>query len=209
MTDCTNPDQRRAPTGPVAKAARTARSSSTRASTSASASPSAPNRVDRGLEQARDAAEVERPVEEPGDGDLVGGDQRRRGARPDAGRPRGRCAAPGSASSSGARKSSRAGGDEVGRGGRRRAAVRVRQGVLDRESHVGGAQLGLEGAVDEPDGGVDDALRMDDDVDRVVVDIVQPVRLDDLQALVRERRGVDRDLRAHATRSGGAGPAPG
>ena len=44
---------------------------------------------------------------------------------------------------------------------------------------------------------MDDALRMDDDLDRVVVDIVQPVRLDDLQALVRERRRVDRDLRAH------------
>ena len=90
-----------------------------------------------------------------------------------------------------------AGGDEVGRRGRRRAAVGVGQGVLDGKSHVGGAQLGLEGAVDEPDGGVDDALRVDDDLDRVVADIVQPVCLDDLQALVGERRRVDRDLGAH------------
>ena len=37
-----------------------------------------------------------------------------------------------------------------------------------------------------------------DDVDRVVVDIVQPVRFDDLQALVGEGRRVDRDLGAHA-----------
>ena len=90
-----------------------------------------------------------------------------------------------------------AGGDEVGRRGRRRPAVGVGQRVLDGKSHVGGAQLGLEGAVDEPDGRVDDALRMDDDLDGVVADIVQPVRLDDLQALVRERRRVDRDLGAH------------
>ena len=103
----------------------------------------------------------------------------------------------GKRASSGARKSSRAGRDEVGRGRRRRPAVGVGQGVLDRESHVGGAQLGLEGAVDEPDGGVDDALRVDDHLDRVVVDIVQPVRLDDLQALVGEGRRVDRDLGAH------------
>ena len=38
--------------------------------------------LDGRLEQARDAREVERPVEEPFDGDVVGGDQRRRRARP-------------------------------------------------------------------------------------------------------------------------------
>ncbi len=65
------------------------------------------------------------------------------------------------------------------------------------KSHVRGAQLGLERAVREPDGGVDDALRVDHHLDRAVVDIVQPVRLDDLQALVGERRGVDGDLGSH------------
>ena len=44
---------------------------------------------------------------------------------------------------------------------------------------------------------MDDALRVDDDLDGVVVDIVQPVCLDDLQPLVGERRRVDRDLGAH------------
>ena len=58
--------------------------------------------------------------------------------------------------------------DEVRRGGRRGAAIGVGQRVLDRESHVGRAQLGLEGAVHELDGGVDDRLRMDHDVDRLV-----------------------------------------
>ena len=76
----------------------------------------------------------------------------------------------------------------------------MREGVLDGESHVRGAELGLQGAVDELDGRVHDALRMDDDVDRVVVDIVQPVCLDDLQALVRERGRVDRDLGPHRPR---------
>ena len=101
------------------------------------------------------------------------------------------------------------GGDEVGRRGRRGQAVGIGQRVLDGKSHVGGAQLGLEGAVDEPDGGVDDALRMDDDLDGVVVDIVQPVRLDDLQALVGERRRVDRDLGAHRPGRVARAPAPG
>ena len=99
--------------------------------------------------------------------------------------------------SSGARKSSRRRGHEVRRRRRRREALGVRQGVLDGETHVGGAQLCLQRAVDEQDGGVDDALRMHDDVDGVVADIVQPVGLDDLQALVGERRGVDRDLGSH------------
>ena len=103
----------------------------------------------------------------------------------------------GKRASSGAAEVEPAGGDEVGRRGRRRAAIGVGQRVLDRESHVRGAQLGLEGAVHEPDGGVDDALRVDHHLDRVVGDIVEPVRLDHLQALVRERRRVDRDLRAH------------
>ena len=39
---------------------------------------------------------------------------------------------------------------------------------------------------------------MDHDVDLLVPDIVEPARLDDLQALVGEGRGVDRDLGAHA-----------
>ena len=47
---------------------------------------------------------------------------------------------------------------------------------------------------------MDDALRVDHDLDRVVVDIVQPVGFDDLQALVRQRRRVDRDLGAHRPR---------
>jgi hypothetical protein len=44
-----------------------------------------------------------------------------------------------------------AGRDQIDRGGRRRSAVGVGQGVLDRGAHIRGAQLGLQGAVHEAD----------------------------------------------------------
>ena len=185
-----------APTGPVAKAARTARSSSTSSFDVGCLVAIGAEPGHGGLQQRRDARERQRSVEEAGDRHLVGGDERR-------GRPR--TLAPRLTGDAQRREPVLVRRAEVeprdrhevgGRGGRR-VAARIRQGVLDRESHVRGTQLGLEGAVAEADGGVDDALRVDDDLDRVVADIVQPVRLDDLQALVRERRGVDGDLRAH------------
>ena len=155
--------------------------------------------LDRGLEQARDLGEAERAVEEPGDGDLIGGDERGRRALPGqaclAGDPE-----RGEARLVGGPELEPAGGREIDGDRRRRAPVGVGQGVLDRKPHVGGAQLGLQGAVDKANGRVDDALRVDHHLDRSVGDIVQPVRFDDFQALVGERRGVDRDLRAHRPR---------
>ena len=44
---------------------------------------------------------------------------------------------------------------------------------------------------------MDDRLRVDDDVDLVVAETEQMVSLDQLEALVHERRRVDRDLAAH------------
>ena len=44
---------------------------------------------------------------------------------------------------------------------------------------------------------VHDRRRVDDDLDRVVRQVEEEVRLDQLEALVRERRRVDRDLRPH------------
>ena len=49
-----------------------------------------PEPVDRGLEHPRDPGKPRVPVEEPRDGDLVGGDQGGRRARARCGRPRGR-----------------------------------------------------------------------------------------------------------------------
>ena len=44
---------------------------------------------------------------------------------------------------------------------------------------------------------MDQPLRVDHDVDRGVLQVEQVVRLDHLEALVHQRRGVDRDLRPH------------
>jgi hypothetical protein len=52
---------------------------------------------------------------------------------------------------------------------------------------------------------VDDRLRVDDHLDAVVVDPEQLVGLDDLEALVHQCRGVDRDLRPHRPRRMGQG----
>ena len=86
----------------------------------------------------------------------------------------------------------------------------IGQGVLDRYAHVREAQLSLQGAVGELDQRVNDALGMDDDVDLIVSDIVQPACFDDLQRLVHEGRGVDVILEpmrhvgwARASRGGG------
>jgi hypothetical protein len=47
---------------------------------------------------------------------------------------------------------------------------------------------------------VHDRLRVHDDFDAVEVDTEQLVRLDHFEALVHERRRVDRDLGAHVPR---------
>jgi hypothetical protein len=52
-------------------------------------------------------------------------------------------------------------------------------------------------SVAEADERVDERRRLQHDLDAVVRDAEEIVRLDQLEALVRERGGVDRDLRAH------------
>ncbi len=107
MIDWTKPVMRDLPIGPVAKAARTSTSSAMRPSTSGIGVAGRTEALHGDLEQSRDPEEVERPVEEPAHGDVVGRDQRSR-------RPRARrCPASrairsaGNRASSGARKSSR------------------------------------------------------------------------------------------------------
>ncbi|CAL2071510.1 hypothetical protein GPN2_22132 [Streptomyces murinus] len=73
----------------------------------------------------------------------------------------------------------------------------------DRAPHVGRRGLGDRRAVGELDHRVDVRLRVHDHLDAVERDVVQQMRLDDLQALVDQGRGVDRDHRAH--RPGGVG----
>eukprot|EP00964_Phaeocystis_antarctica_P104088 scaffold69268_cov75-Phaeocystis_antarctica.AAC.3 len=67
--------------------------------------------------------------------------------------------------------------------------VRPAHAVEDGQSHVGPAQLADDRRVRGLDAGVDDRLRVDDDVDVVIVDAEEP--------LVHHRRRVDRDLGAH------------
>ncbi len=159
----------------------------------------APEAVDGGLEQDRDLVEPDGAGEEPFHRDVVGGDQR--GGRP-AADPAGlaRDAQRRESCLVGRTELEPARGHQIRWCRRRPESLRIGEGVLDGKSHVGGAQLGLQRAVDELDGRVHDALGMDDDLDRVVADIVQPVCLDHLQPLVGERRRVDRDLGAHRPR---------
>ena len=89
---------------------------------------------------------------------------------------------------------------QVERRQRRRPAVRVRERVLNRQPHVGHADLRDHRSIDEFDHRVHDRLRVHDDVDLVGPQAEQPVGLDDLQAFVHQRRRINRDLAAHAPR---------
>ena len=83
---------------------------------------------------------------------------------------------------------------------RRRDAVRPVEPERDRQAHVGRRGLGDRGSVDELDHRVHDRLRVHDDLDAVVLDVEEQVRLDDLEPLVHERGGVRRDDEPHVPR---------
>ena len=138
-------------------------------------------------------------VEEGVDGDLVGGVERaRRGAAGErglAGEPQAR-----ERVQVGRLEVQPAELDQVERRDRQVGAVRVVQRVADRDPHVRIAHVRLRGAVAELDERVDDRLRVHDDVDAVVGRAEEVVGLHHLQALVHQRRGVDRDLAAHPPR---------
>src|SRR5439155_14103257 len=79
---------------------------------------------------------------------------------------------------------------------RRRRAI-PQERVLDGQAHVRLGELRLYAAVDVLDERVHDALRVVDDVDALVVEAVEPARLDDLVALVHARGRVDGDRGSH------------
>ena len=180
-----------------------ARSAASRAHRSASASDSPRELVgslvgvDDPLDRLDDAEERQPALVEGVDGLLVGRvedgrDRCRRRAR-----PAWRAAPPGRPTSS---RGSKVQLDAtVQSSGRPTPAHPVRpvEAERDRQAHVGRRGLRDRRAVDELDHRVHDRLRMHDDVDVAVRDAEQQVRLDHLEALVDERRGVGGDDAAH------------
>ena len=78
-----------------------------------------------------------------------------------------------------------------------RDAVGPGDGVLDGEAHVTVAELGDDAVVSEFDHAVDDALRMDDDLDLVHGHVEEPFGLDHFEPFVEEGGAVDGDLSPH------------
>ena len=76
----------------------------------------------------------------------------------------------------------------------------IRQRERDGHAHIRIAEMRERSAVAETYERVHRRARMHDDLDPVVRQVEQEVRLDQLEALVRERRGVDGDLRPHVPR---------
>ena len=81
------------------------------------------------------------------------------------------------------------------------------QAERDRDQHRRRAGLDEGRAVDELDHRVHDARRVHDDLDAVERDAEEQVRLDHLEPLVDQGRGVDRDRPGPCPRSGGPAPA--
>ena len=154
---------------------------------------------ERVLDERRDLGEADAAVEERGDRDLVRRVERARVRTAALSRLAGERE---QREALGVRRLEleREPGGEVEARHRRRAALGVRERERDRHAHVRIAEVRERGAVAEAHERVDDRGRMHDDLDPLVLDAEQVVRLDQLEALVRERGGVDRDLRAHGPR---------
>ena len=77
-------------------------------------------------------------------------------------------------------------GIEVKSFSRHGAALRIVEGILDRQAHVRDTQLGDDTAVLIFHRRVDDALGVDQDLDLRGIDVEQPAGFDDFQALIDE-----------------------
>ena len=153
--------------------------------------------LERVLDDLGDAEERQPPLEERGDGDLVGGVEDARVGAAELPRP------PGEREQRerlqvGCRELERQPGGEIELRHVGRRPLRIGERERDRHGHVRIAEVRERGAVAEADERVHDRARVDDDLDPLVRDAEEEVRLDQLEALVRERRRVDRDLRPHA-----------
>ncbi|MBA7694168.1 hypothetical protein ES703_102775 [subsurface metagenome] len=75
--------------------------------------------------------------------------------------------------------------------------LRVGEGVLDGNFHIGNSQLGLHRAVHELHHTMDDGLRMDQNIHLVRFQVEQPPGLDHFQPLVHHGGRIDGDLGPH------------
>ena len=98
---------------------------------------------------------------------------------------------------SGMSKSSRPARARSSGGNERRPSIRVGKRILDRQSHVGNAQLRDDRAVSQLDHRMNDRLRMNDHIDVIGAHAEQPVSLDHFEAFVHECCRVDCDLAPH------------
>ncbi len=136
------------------------------------------------------------PVEEGGDGDLVGRVEHAR-VRPPALTGAEREPQHRERLEIGRFELERETSGEVERLDRRGGALGIRKSERDRDAHVRIAEMRERRAVPEADERVDDRARMDDNLDPVVRKIEEKVGLDQLEPLVGERCRVDCDLGAH------------
>ncbi len=143
----------------------------------------------------RDAHKRDTTFEEGGDGDLVGCIEGDAGFTAGFGCFVGEAEA-GEAGEIGHGEVELAEGGEV-EGQVRCYALGVGEGVEDGETHIGDGDLGEDAAVDEFDEGVDGGLRVDRDADLCGREVEEAAGFDDLEALVHQGSGVDRNALAH------------
>src|ERR1041385_1398973 len=79
-----------------------------------------------------------------------------------------------------------------------RTALGIRQGVLDGDDHAGLGELGQHGSIDPLYHAVNDALRMDHDLDLFDGHIEEKVRFDHLESFVHQGGTVDGDFRSRS-----------
>ena len=79
----------------------------------------------------------------------------------------------------------------------RRQAVRICQSELDRKPHIRQTDLCHDGTIDILDHRVDQALRLDNDFNILIVYAEEPVRLYDLKPFVKHGRRIERHFRPH------------
>ena len=80
-----------------------------------------------------------------------------------------------------------------------------RQGILDRQLHVRGTQLGDHRTIHKFYHGMHDRLRVNHHVDLLAGKIEQPAGFDDLQGLVHEGGRIDGNFRPHVPSGVGQG----